>query len=134
MKLKLEKDKYENDSKTYNELQEESENKFNTNINKYIAEYEKVKNELINTEKNKDMQIQNLEKLCKNLEEENFEIKQEMQILKNGVKERKMFLEETEQNYEKVKYELNRVKEDKLLNENENNRIKNEKARDFYKN
>ena len=47
--------------------------------------------------------------------------------MKNGAKERKMFLEETEQNYEKVKYELNRVKEDKLLNENENNRIKNEK-------
>ena len=51
----------------------------------------------------------------------------EMQRLKNGTKERKMFLKETEQNYEKVKYELNRVKEDKLLNENENNRIKNEK-------
>ena len=46
------------------------------------------------------MQIQNLEKLCKNLEEENFEIKKEMQILKNGAKERKMFLEEAKPIFE----------------------------------
>ena len=98
MKMKLDKDKFESDSKTYNELHEDAINNFNTNINKYIAEYEKIKNDLIRVEKSKDLQIQNLEKLNKQLTEENFEIKQEMQILKNTVKNKKKIFEENEQN------------------------------------
>ena len=92
-------------------MQEEFETKFNSNVNKYLNEYEKVKNDLIRVEKSKDLQIQNLEKINKNLEEENSEIKQEIQILKNSERNRKKILEENEQILEKIKYELNKVKE-----------------------
>ena len=102
MKMKLDKDKFENDSKTYNELQEEAENNFNTNINKYISEYEKIKNDLIRIEKSKDLQLQNLEKVNKQLTEENFEIKQEIQILKNSEKNNKKIFEGNEQNLAKI--------------------------------
>ena len=108
-------------------MQEEAENKFNNNVNKYLNEYEKVKNELIRIEKTKDLQIQNLEKINKNLEEENFEIKQEIQILKNSERNRKKILEDNEQNLQKLKHEYNKIKEEKDLNESEYNKIKNEK-------
>ena len=107
--MKLDKDKFANDSKMYNELQEEAENNFNTNINKYISEYEKIKNDLIRIEKSKDMQIQNLEKINKQLQEENFEMKQEMQILKNNEKNKKKIFEENEINLEKIKFEFNKL-------------------------
>ena len=127
MKMNFDKDKFENDSKTYKELHEDAINNFNTNINKYIAEYEKIKNDLIRVEKSKDLQIQNLEKLNKQLTEENFEIKQEMQILKNTSKNKKKIFDENEQNLAKIKYQFNKLKEENDMNETENKKIKDDK-------
>ena len=127
MKMNFDKDKFENDSKTYKELHEDAINNFNTNINKYIAEYEKIKNDLIRVEKSKDLQIQNLEKLNKQLTEENFEIKQEIQILKNTSKNKKKIFDENEQNLAKIKYQFNKLKEENDMNETENKKIKDDK-------
>ena len=47
--------------------------------------------------------------------------------MKNSEKKRQKILDENEQNYEKIKYEMYKIKEEKDINEIENNRIKNDK-------
>ena len=127
LKLNLEKDKYKADNATNAQLLEDAENKYNSEKNKYFNDYIKAKEELNLVEKSKTDEINNLIRINKELENENNEIKYEIQILKNDEKYRIKNVSNLQQNLNKLENELNQMRTQKSYYDKENDKIKNDK-------
>ena len=127
--MKIERDKYMENSQTNQQLIDEAEKNYNQKINEYSSLYEKAKIELETNEKSRNEEIQMLKERNLQLENENTSLKNDLAILKHDLKDRNKQIEDLENYKYNTQKDLNRMREYKENNDFEKVKIKNDNAK-----
>ena len=127
--MKIERDKYMENSQTNQQLIDEAEKNYNQKINEYSSLYEKAKIELETNEKSRNEEIQMLKERYIQLENENTSLKNDLAILKHDLKDRNKQIEDLENYKYNTQKDLNRMREYKENNDFEKVKIKNDNAK-----
>lgn len=127
--MKIERDKYMENSQTNQQLIDEAEKNYNQKINEYFSLYEKAKIELETNEKSRNEEIQMLKERYIQLENENTSLKNDLAILKHDLKDRNKQIEDLENYKYNTQKDLNRMREYKENNDFEKVKIKNDNAK-----
>ena len=127
--MKIERDKYMENSQTNQQLIDEAEKNYNQKINEYSSLYEKAKIELETNEKSRNEEIQMLKDRYIQLENENTSLKNDLAILKHDLKDRNKQIEDLENYKYNTQKDLNRMREYKENNDFEKVKIKNDNAK-----
>ena len=127
--MKIERDKYMENSQTNQQLIDEADKNYNQKINEYSSLYEKAKIELETNEKSRNEEIQMLKERNLQLENENTSLKNDLAILKHDLKDRNKQIEDLENYKYNTQKDLNRMREYKENNDFEKVKIKNDNAK-----
>jgi hypothetical protein len=127
--MKIERDKYSEESRTNQQLKDEAEQNYNQKITEYSSIYEKAKIELEKIEKNTNEEIKMLKERNMQLENENNELKNDLAILKHDLKDRNKQIEDLENYKYNMQKDLNRMRDYKENNDFEKFKIKNDNAK-----
>ena len=129
LKIQIEKDNIAEKNTSNEELLRNIESECNLEKNKIYQNYINAKNDLNLIEEKKTEEIQNLTMRNKNLENKNSELEKELEILRMNEKKRIKIMNDMQTNLYELQNELNRMNIEKRNNNDENNRIKNEKEK-----